>query len=986
VEFRLLGPFEAWHDGAPVELGDLQQRYILVVLLLHLGRPVATDRLIATVWGENRPKTNLVPGYIAKIRKLLRDATEVSLDTTPTGYVLRMPEDRLDTVRFTKLCEEADQARRDRDRDRATALLRTAVALRRGPFLEDLDIDRVGGSEVISPDEAYFDALGDLAEGELAVGNHRWVRDQLWPAVHAEPSRQRLALLLMRALLANGDRVKAMEVYHRTREALDEYGMETSTELRRLVWLAQHGEPLSTLPPRPAAFTGRAEELQVIESHLRESGPGLVWLSGLPGVGKTALAVEAAHRLRSRFTDGRLFIELNGFTPNAEPLPAAEALAHLLADLGVPAERIPAGAAARAELYQDRLAGTRTLVVLDNVRSAEQVRPLLPEDPGCLAIATSRVTGDLDAGINLRLRPLPADNAAELFRRLVGATRVQGRSAQVDDVVTRCGRLPLMIRVVAAQFRRHEQWPLDHLIRMLMRAGPWRRDAGFGDTGAVPYLVSYQQLDGPQRTLFRLLGHLPGHDLNGYGAAALMACDLARARDLLDGLHAISLLEESTPEQYHLLDPLKEFATTLAGPDAPHQPPEALGRLLDFYLVTTSAAAATAFPFDREQQPAVERKCLVMPMFPDQKAALAWLGAERPNLVAAITYAAEHDFPEHAWRLAVLLSRFFGTSGHLKDWTETLELAKRTVLANPGNRYGQAHVLLRLSTAHWRSGRLTEALEVAAQALTRWVALGDVQGEADTLCAIALPMVGLGDHERAIAHFGAALDRYEKTGDRSGQAHALSQLGALNEQQGDLELAERQQVTAVELLRTIGYPRGLAHTLDNLGSVRQRLGRLDQAMANHAEAHALAVDIGDRSLQAYTLNYIGNAHRRAGRLDEAVQYQAQAAAAVANTIIDANLHTRLHLDRGATSQARGEHPAALGAFQKALDLATGTGDRRTQAQSHHGIAQALHAVGEHDRATGHWHTAEAEFDQLRTPEANEIRQERQQLPCACAGG
>lgn len=976
----MLGPFEAWHGGAPVELGDLQQRYILVVLLLHLGRPVATERLITTVWGDNRPKTNLVPGYIAKIRRLLRDAEEVSLETTPTGYVLRMPEDRLDTVRFSRLCEGAGQARRDGDLGRATELLREAVALRRGPFLEDLDIDRVGGSDVISPDEAYFDALGDLGDGELAAGNHRWVRDQLWPAVHADPARQRLAQLLMRALLANGDRVKAMEVYHRTREALDEYGMETSTDLRRLVWLAQHGEPLSTLPPRPASFTGRAEELQLIESHLREAGPGLVWLSGLPGVGKTALAVEAAHRLRSRFTDGRLFIELNGFTPNAEPTSAGEALAHLLADLEVPPERIPAGEAARAELYQDRLAGTRTLVVLDNVRSAEQARPLLPEDPGCLAIVTSRVSGDLEAGINLRLRPLPADNAAELFRRLVGAPRVLGRSAEVTDVVTRCGRLPLMIRVVAAQFRRHEQWPLDHLIHMLMRAGPWRRDAGFGDTGAVPYLVSYQQLDGPQRILFRLLGHLPGHDLSGYGAAALMACDLAHARDLLDGLHAVSLLEEGSPEQYHLLDPLKEFASTLAGPDGPHEPAEALGRLLDFYLVTTSEAITTAFPFNRA--PAVERKCPVMPTFREPKAALAWLGAERPNLVAAIGYAAEHDLPEHAWRLAVLLSRYFGTSGHLEDWTASLELAQRTVLADPDNRYGQAHVLLGLSTAHWRSGRLTEALEVAAQALTRWVALNDVQGEAETLCAIALPMVGLGDRERAIAHFEAALEKYQETGDRTGQAHVLSQLGALNERQGELELAESQQVTAVELLRTTGFLRGLAHTLDNLGSVRQRLGQLDQALANHQEAHALAVDIGDRSLQAYTLNYIGNAHRRAGRLDEAVHYQEQAAA-IADTVTDPSLHTRLHLDRGATHQARGQHPAALDAYRSALDLATATGDRRQQAHAHHGIAQVLHTLGDHDRAADHWRTAQAELDEFNGPDAEQIRREREQLSCAC---
>jgi len=164
---------------------------------------------------------------------------------------------------------------------------------------------------------------------------------------------------------------------------------------------------------------------------------------------------------------------------------------------------------------------------------------------------------------------------------------------------------------------------------------------------------------------------------------------------------------------------------------------------------------------------------------------------------------------------------------------------------------------------------------------------------------------------------------------------------------------------------------------------KHALGRLDEALANHQEAHALAVDIGDRSLQAFTLNYIGNAHRRAGQLVEAMRYHEQAAA-VARAITDPNLNTQLHLDRGATSQARGDQHAALAAYQAALDLTTKTGARRQQAHAHHGIAQALHALGDHDRAAEHWHTAETEFDQLRQSEANEIRRERRQLLCTCA--
>jgi DNA-binding SARP family transcriptional activator/tetratricopeptide (TPR) repeat protein len=985
MEFRMLGPFEASHDDVPVDLGEVQQRYALVVLLLHANRPVSAERLIEIVWGESRPRTNLVPGYITKIRKAFREvgAPDVAIDTTATGYVLRIDPERLDSVRFTRLRDEAATAMRNGDPVEAARLLHDAVDLWRGRFLEDLDIDRIGGSEVISLDDALLDALGDLAVLELAAGNHRWVRDRLRRPVHADPSRQRLAILLMRALLANGDRVEAMKIYYLTRDALDEYGMETSADLRGLAWQAQYGEPRSTLPPRPARFTGRTTELAAIESLAQSTDePGVVWLSGMPGVGKTALAVEAAHVLRRQFTDARLFVALNGYTPNVEPTTPADALARLLLDLGVPAEQMPPTMSGQIALYRDKLTGTRTLVVLDNAASEHQVRELVPQVPGCLAIVTSRKTGDLEGSDNIRLTPLPAQDAADLFGRLVGAERLRGRSGQVAEVVTRCGRLPLQIRVVASQFRRHDRWPLDHLVQLLAEAGPWSHDTGFSDAGVVACLVSYQELDPLQQTLFRLYGLIPGEDLGVHGAAALAHCDLPRARALLDDLHRASLIEEAVPERYHMLDPLKDFAALVPRPATPHEGPEALERLLDFYLVTASKAIATAFPFDRDQQPTVDRLCLVVPVFRDQKAALTWLATERTNLVAAIRYAASHQRRDHTWQLAVLLWRYFNTTGHIEDWTETLELARQTVMADPANRYGQAHVLLRLSGAHWRSGQLAHALELAAQALPRWVQLGDIRGEADTLCAIALPTMELGDHDLAARHFEAALAKYEQIDDQRGQANALSVLGHLNELNGDLELAERQQLAAARLLRAVGHPQGLAHALDNLGSVRQRLGRHDEALANHEEAYALAVDVGDRSVEAYALTNIGNVHRRCGRLDDAMRYHEQAGA-VADAVADPNLRTRLHLDCGATFHARGDQRAALRSYRAALDLASGTGDRGQRASANHGMAQTLHALGDHEQAAQHWQAAQAEFDEVHRPEAAEIRSERKALNCAC---
>lgn len=987
MEFRMLGPFEAWHDGQQVDLGDLQQRYVLVVLLLHLNRPVSTQRLIEIIWGTGRPRSNLVPGYVAKLRKAFATvgAADSIIGKTTTGYVLRAAEDQLDTARFTTLCEMAREAG---DRGRATELLREAVGLWRGDFLEDLDIDRIGGSEVISLDEALIDALGDLAELELAAGNHRWVRDRLRPVVHDEPGRHRHALLLMRALLANGDQVEAMKVYHRTRDALDEAGLHTPVDLRREAWAVRHGAPSDTLPARPGRFTGRSEELAAIEAAAAEVAerdqPGVLWVSGMPGVGKTALAIEAAYRLGRLFPDARLFTALDGFTPNLDPIPPTEALANLLGDLGVPAERIPPTLTGRSALYQATLAGTKTVVVLDNVASEEQVRCLLPQAPGCLAIVTSRRIGDLDTADNIHVAPFPATDAARLFQSLVGPDRLRGRSAEVAEVVGRCGWLPLQIKMVASQFRRHRQWPIDHLVRLLDEAGPWDTAGGLdkpGVEGAIACMVSYQQLDESQRAMFRLFGANPGHDLSVPAASAFAGDDVPRARQLLDDLHEVSLLEEAVPERYHILDPLKQFAESVSADERDGAIDHALDRLLDFYLVNTASAIETAFPFDRAQ-PAVDRDSPVLAAFADQTAALEWLTAERPNLVAAIRYAATHGRPVHTWQLAVLLWRYFNATNHLDEWTDALELAKQTVMADEDNQEGQAHVLLRLAAAHRRSGRLAHALELAAQALPRWVRLGDLRGEADTLCAIAKPTIALGNHVQAIAHLEAALAKYEQVGELRGQGNALSMLGLLNEQRGNLELAERQHVAAVRMLRLIDDRQGLAHGLDNLGSVRQRLGAFDEALANHQEAHGLALDMGDRSVAAYALNNIGNVHRLRDNLDEAQRYQEEARVA-ANGLDDAYLRTELYLDRGATLHLRGDQNQALRSYRAALDLATGTGDRAHQAQANHGIARALHTTGDHERAADHWHAAETTFVQLRQPEAGAIRRERQLLRCAC---
>ncbi|WP_191305549.1 AfsR/SARP family transcriptional regulator [Lentzea cavernae] len=955
----MLGPLEAWHDHTAVPLGDQQQRFILVVLLLNANKPVSPERITEIVWPDNPERRTLVRGYINKLRKAF-DGTDAEIERTPTGYLLRVDEEQIDSIRFDRLRAGATRAQQDNDQRRAVDLLREAVALWRGEFLEDINIDRIGGTEVIPPDEAHLDALGDLAELELHTGDHRSARDRMRRAVRIDPAHQKYAELLMRALIAGGDRVGAIKAFDAASGALAELGLEPGTVLRNLAERARRGEPASSLPSRPGGFTGRSEELAVIEAAAAGSDERrAVWISGAPGVGKTGLAVEAAHRLRHRFPDGQLLVRLGGFTPNVTPLSVSEALTQLLTELGVPAEQIPDTVGRKATLYQTHLYGTKTLVVLDNAASPEQIRPLLPEARDCFAVVTSRRLGEPDISEHVRLAPMPAAEASALFQRLTGPSRVRGRSADVAGLVKRCGYMPVSITVAAALLRKHDRWSLEYLLGQMDDTGTWRED------GAAIH-ASYRQLDAQQQRVFRLFGHLPGPDVDIVGAAAFIGRDVAGTRKLLHELHEVCLLEEVAPERYQVLDSIKEFAA-LEPPAA-----DALERLLDFYLVTLADAVRVAYPFDRSALPTVERESPQAVRFTQENEALAWIIAERDNLMAAIG----HADPDHAWRLASLLWRHFNTANRFDDWIDAVSSVR------PEDDYGRAHVLYRRSIANDRLGRHAEALDLAEQALANWTRRGDVPGEAAALCAIAVSAMQLGAHDKAAKHFEAALTKYQQCGDLRGQAHALSSLGYINEQHGRYDIAVRQHQAAVGFLRECGHLQGLAHVLNNLGANEQYLGMLDEAITHHLEAHDIAVELGDNCVMAYALTNIADAHRLAGRLTEAVHHHDLADRAAAG-LTDVELQASLFRDRAATEKDRGDLGAALRLYQSLLDVAAGNGNRTHESYGQIGAARTLHAMDRHAQAVAHWDAAEEVLRDLDQPEADEVRRERAALTCAC---
>jgi transcriptional regulator with XRE-family HTH domain len=410
-----------------------------------------------------------------------------------------------------------------------------------------------------------------------------------------------------------------------------------------------------TLPRDIASFTGRADELEQLMAELADVAPGgVVWIhaiGGMAGIGKTTLAVHAAHRLAGRFPDGQLFLPLHAHTPGQRPVDPADALTSLLLAAGIDARAIPAGLDARAGCWRDFLAGKKVLLVLDDATGHEQVRPLLPGTAGSLVLITSRrrLAALEDAAV-ISLDTLPPGEAAALLARLAGRPDLGPADAGVGQITRLCGYLPLAIGMLARQLHHHPAWTTAGLAAelaaardrlQLMHAENLSVAAAFG--------LSYRDLTAGQRRLFRRLGLHPGPDIDAYAAAALAGTSLSTARRQLEALYDQHLITEPAPGRYRLHDLLREHARSLAAADDPAAGEAATGRLLDYYL-HTALAASTHFPgwTAAEDSPPPGCPPACAPPVPTPKQAAAWLEDERANLHAAAGYAAASAFPRHA--------------------------------------------------------------------------------------------------------------------------------------------------------------------------------------------------------------------------------------------------------------------------------------------------------------------------------------------------
>jgi DNA-binding SARP family transcriptional activator/tetratricopeptide (TPR) repeat protein len=901
MEFRVLGPVEVRAAGRLLDAGHGRQRAVLTVLLLELGRVVPAARLIDRVWGEDAPASarNIVYGHIARLRAVLASAADdcVALTRRQAGYLLQVEPDRVDLHRFRRL---TDQAAASRDDEAVETLLREALGLWHGPALAGLDSPWLSAMRHTLELERHAAQL-DLNDIRLRRGQHISMTAELVSQAVTAPTDERLIGQLMLALYRSGQQAEALRWFGQTRRHLgQELGAEPGPQLQELHEQILRADP-TLRPPHPAvrssqqvthsprqlpgdvaSFTGRAAELEVLDQllaprHGAATATAVISaIGGTPGIGKTALAVHWAHRVADRFGDGQLYVNLRGFDPSGTPVTPEAAIRGFLPALGVPPERMPATAVAQAGLYRGLLADKRMLIVLDNARDEQQVRPLLPASHGTLVIVTSRSQlGGLAAADGARLLTLdvlPRAEAVQLLSARLGTDRVGAEPDAVAEIAALCACLPLALAVTAARAAARPAFPLAALAAEL-RAAAGRLDAlDAGDPSASVRAVfswSCRQLSQEAARLFRLLGLHPGPDISIPAAASLAGCGEPEARTLLRELSRGCLITEHVPGRYAFHDLLRAYATEQAhARDNQEERDAAVGRVLDHYLHTAASAAFLLSPAKEPIDIITRRPGVIAPQLADYAQALAWFEAQLQVLLAAVALAVRTGHDNHAWQLPWAMASFLQIRGH---WPESAAIQRIALdaAARLGHAAGQAMAGRFLAVACVELGDHDRARGHFADSLALYRGLGNRLGEARIQQDLGVMAASQGRHAAALGHNEEALRLFEAIGEKLGQAHALNNIGWYHGTLGHYQLARSFCHRALTLNAEAGDRRAEGQIWDTLGYAEHHLGNFARAAACYERALRLQREVGDRRYEAEVLTHLGDTRHSADELAQA---------------------------------------------------------------------------------------------------------------------
>jgi DNA-binding SARP family transcriptional activator/Tfp pilus assembly protein PilF len=877
LELRLLGPVEWWVDDAPVPAGTTKQRCVLAVLALEANHVVPVETVIDRVWDDTPPDAAraLVQTYVARIRRSFADSGIPAVLTYRSGgYALTIDPDLVDSHRFRRLTTSSS----------TVDDLRAALSLWHGEPLSGL-----AGSWARSMRDTLagqrLSAQRRLLDLRLAAGAADELLGELDELLASHPLDEKLIEQRMLALYRAGRQADALDCYREARTCLrEEVGDEPGPDLRdlhlkvlrrdpelnRLARPAPAPAPVPRqLPARTPFFVGREDKLAQLDK-LMDSGDTVVIsaIDGTAGVGKTALAIHWAHEVADRFPGGQLYANLRGFHTSGTPMDPAEALRGFLEALGVAPDQLPATLDAQSALYRSLLAGRQVLVVLDNARDPDQVRPLLPGSPGCVAVVTSRsqLAGLVaqEGAHPVSLDALGHDEAFALLTRRLGHERVEAEPDAVAELVDHCARLPLALTIVAARAAVDERLPLGALTEELRDSASRldALDAGEERTNVrTVFSWSYQHLSVPTARMFRLLGVHPGQDITLPAAESLSG--EPGARPLLRELARAHVLVEHRPGRFACHDLLRAYAADQVDDT---ERSTALHRVLDHYLHTAHTAARLLDPArDAITLPPPQPGVRPQPLR-DYAQAWAWCAAEHQVLLSTVAEAARAGFDVHAWQISWALSTFLQRRGHWHDWAATQHTAVAAA-ERLGDRDAQARAHRSLGYAHILLGR--DARTDLRRADELYGATGNPAGQAHVRLTLAWVFEKESRYAEALEQARQALSLYRTGGHRVGEANAMAVVGWYHAQLGDHGEALESCEHALRSHRELGDRDGQANTLYNLGYAHHHLGHHSEAIAYYRQAIDLRRALGDRYYEADVLTNLGDTHQAAGDLQSA---------------------------------------------------------------------------------------------------------------------
>lgn len=917
----MLGPLEARFGGEPRALGGPRQRAVLAALLLRANEVVTFEYLTDAVWDRPpaRPEGNLRT-YVSGLRRQL-DAGADRLVTRPGGYLLRVEETELDLLSFERLVAAA----RDADEPRTVVeVLGQALRMWRGRPLEGLVAGPLLAAEAAGLEERYHGLLSDYVAARFSLGEHADVVPELRKLTAMHPLREQLWSDLLTALHRSGRRADALAAYQEVRTLLDEeLGVAPGARLVQAhadvladVGADEEAEaqvrpvPVAQLPAALPGFTGRGEVLCALDDLLPDVSTTavVVALAGTAGVGKTTVAVHWAHRVRSRFRDGQLYLNLRGHG-GGEPLTPALALAALLAALGVDKSRVPADPADAAALYRSLLADRQVLVLLDNAVTADQVRPLLPGTPGCLTVVTSRNRLDgLVARDGARLFVLDLLSPVEargVLEHLLGKRRTDAEPEATSQLAELCARLPLALRIAGANLAARPGWSIEDYVTEL-RTGDRLTELeaqGDPDTAVRAAIdLSCESLEQEASRLFRLLGLIPGPDVTVAAAAALAGLDHVATRRALRSLASAHLVEEHAPGRFTFHDLLRLAASERCGAD---ERVVAQQRLLLFYAMAARAAMEAVAP--RAYRPLLAVEC-ELPVFADSATATRWLDAEISTLMPAAHLAGALGLP-------VIGSLLVHVAGQVLD----------------------------------RHGDVVEAFDFAEAALAWTRRTDNFSGQVHALWSLSSALCLVGEYDQAEARMEEARQIVEREGMAELGSMVFNHLGRICAPAGKLHAAVDHYRRAVSCARDIGHSLVVPINLLCEGDMLWELGELTEAHRLQTEAMSLAEKVGDRAAVLAGMWVLGRTCQALGRYDEAVEHF-RASQELCRELNEPAVHGSILNQLASTHRDMGDYLAAVRTATEGLAVGAELGALYMQSSSHHVLGSSYRLLGKHSEA------------------------------------